>query len=317
VVHDQPDPLDSEWVTHAIDAVAPQVTPSALRTLRRNAAIVGELRGETATQSLERLTQGELFRVSPSFAEYPPSLPVRAEVESLVVQSVFGNRRFAKVLGDLGDAGAGGPRMLADCMEGAINRYSAKLDATLASALAHNRSYKARTGKGLTFGCNEIRMDMSQPPTLGEMRWQLFSLLLAAGNLSYEGAHPVVRRLLVIARSQRELFTHMEELDDAQRYVLVSGWSLYNRMVLATAIVGTAPQTGDRPGAFPPDLQRREVRLSPFDALATPSEAEMNPGLEQYVDARVPGVCGWYLEVSSDEQFVALLRAYGLSPDGR
>lgn len=103
----------------------------------------------------------------------------------------------------------------------------------------------------------------------------------------------------------------MAELDGNQRYTIVGHHSLYNRMVLATAIVGTTARGRQLPRDVLSGVRRRVIKVSPFDALASRFDADRSFGMAGLVDeAREEEF--WYIEVDNHERFSAFLGAYDL-----
>lgn len=79
-------------------------------------------------------------------------------------------------------------------------------------------------------------------PTIVGLRMKLLALCLVAGNLELRQARPAMIELTHAATAQRELIYGEKKLKwDFDRFGVAKDFTLYNRVILATGLAGTAP----------------------------------------------------------------------------
>jgi hypothetical protein len=227
---------------------------------------VSVLRKETLAQSVENLSQaGMFFWPGAGMQKYDIRLeifPLPSQVGYWDVEPVMSNRRFLKVLDELGKL----PK----------EKASALVRSELKRALPW---YKKLVAEDLEKAKEAIKPGVrppsvggfvieppGKPPTWTGLRFKILTLVLVAGNLELKECRPEIIEIALEAKASYADYRRADKFNFASAYYLVRDESLYSRQILATGLLGTSHGL-DAAKHQQVLLESRE--LTKFDAKAT------------------------------------------------
>jgi hypothetical protein len=273
---------------------------------------VAEVTAESVAESIENLVQpGMYFWPGGGSADKAHflMLPLRPEEGEDDVATIVSNRRFLRVYEELAalnpqDASA----VLVDAFPRFLKSYR---EALLFYVAARRKAPPPRPGVRYS---DSPSFQVSGPPDgkpdpLGE-RYRLLALVLIAGDLQLEGAHAAVQDVVKQGLADRELFYAEGEFSLGFRDGMLTMASLYNRQILAHALLRTSPdkaRVAQVWAALGKEMQTKDVPV--FDAVRTEGDAHFMPGP---VDFSKGVMRVEYLPSLSDEEFNLVVE--GLMP---
>ena len=204
---------------------------------QRVQAQVAEVSAESVLESIANLVQPGPYPWSASRL-YILVFPLRPEEGQDAVEAILSNEWFRRAYIELSamrpqEAAAVLNEALPVCLES----YRIALDAYIAE-----RADRARPGvpigEQVMPGLRTGRPPDGRPNPLAE-RQGLLALALIAGNLGLDGAREAVEQVVAEALAQRERFYRDDEFNESFRFGMLADGSLYNRQVLAHALLGT------------------------------------------------------------------------------
>ncbi len=134
--------------------------------------------------------------------------------------------------------------------------------------------------------------------------------MLIAGNLQNEECHAAVKEIGKKAVVQREEAISSKEHHVVYRYHLLRYASLYNRQILATALIGTSPKGGL--GSEQVTERKAEwvtSKLTKFGASATTYDRHYKHGAIKIPEA-AKQLDATYLKHSDDDEFDQIFREH-------
>jgi hypothetical protein len=251
---------------------AVQYYPGIVARIRSH---IETLKAESLRDSLDNLSDYTLFYwpVMPKRdGKVPATFPIRPGEGRHDINCILGNRRVLKLLQELAhlpsaEAGA----LVQEHLMAALSKYQSAFHELCGP---DNIEIK-RVAKPGESG--------EEGPTLYS-RYEILSLALIAGHLELESTFPAVLELAQYAREQREYLRQCYLTDKIPEWracvTLVDG-SLYNRLVIPTALVGTSG--GERKATLIQKLRSYDVpftteKLTTYDAFLTPHDIIVGPG---------------------------------------
>ena len=289
------------------ESVNEQPQPRLLRTQERVDAQVEVLKGETLEESLANLHDMDLFRWPGSGYDSmemggKPLLPDCGWYE---VHTVMSNRRVVKIIQELSLLEKGeAARMLARQLRSSLEVYKRIFREFLEKHADDLGPSAAPQGIGYRASNNP-----DGTPTLRGMRWKILSLVFISGELNLVDTRPAVLEACDCAVAQREELYDESPHNLPVGLILLTDASLYNRQILASALVGTSKSPADLEavvGNASGTWQSRD--LASWDAVATPYDLRVRFG-EVPVDYSKGRLDVRYLRKLSDETFDAVLKA--------
>ncbi len=265
--------------------------------------MVAQLKTESLEQSLAALPACEFYRwpgsIDPSLVFY--KFPFERKVGSNSVKEILSNRRFRKILQEL--------RQLSREEQAVV-----LLAALRHSLETYEQIYKRFHEQNSPYFGSELPFPTTSPsipisdnrdgsPTIYGSRLSVLALMLVAGNLNLVECNAAVRGIVEKAIAQKNEMESTEKFHMMYRYSMIRDASLYNRQVLATALIGTSPVGG--PGTKPCDMgssQWKTAQLTKFDALATAYDLHYKHGAIK-IDKETKTVSVKYLTPLIDEEF--------------
>jgi beta-lactamase regulating signal transducer with metallopeptidase domain len=274
---------------------------------RRIAGQVVVLQKESLGESIARLDEVAPY-AWPGPGELPlleVSLPIKKGAGSLEVDWIMSNRRFLKVYEEVralppAEAGA----VLAKALDEALASYRGVFGAYMKHVerfTAPDHAFSERS----TFPPFQVGNNPDRSPDLLGPRLKVLSLMLIAGNVHLKEAAPAVRAVVQEAVRQRDMFYDPKRFKEADGVGMVADASLYNREILATALLGTGMALLDADKAVvdvgaawnAKDLTRYDVPATAYDLSARDDGAVDYSG----------GLRVQYIEPIDDGQFNAMM----------
>jgi hypothetical protein len=237
-------------------------------------AQIEQLRRESTAESVKQLREVEMF-YWPGYrfdGAGSIALPLAADVGSHWVDQILSNRRFLKVFDELSRMS---PAQAAETINNQVRESLPIYRSLLAKDMATLKRNRAALPPGTpsTAGLSlQISNNSDGTPTLNGLRLQLLSLALVAGNLKLTEAKASILELVHQAESQRQLLYQPDPvLIKADRFCILADASLYQRQILATALLGAAgpPIEAKKPDAGVTALPYRVEVLPRFDTRVT------------------------------------------------
>jgi|GEM_PF-3606918 len=232
------------------------------------------LEAESLRDSLDNLSDMTLFDLLPTregmrFGRFP--MPPREG--RFDIRCILGNKRVLKLLKELGDlpkAEAGA--LVQEHLMAALSEYQSAFQELFGPD---------RIGPPRRVQPGE---ESAGRPTPYTRRYEILSLALIAGHLELESTFPAVLELAQYAREQREYLGQCyltDKIPEDRAYDILADGSLYNRLVIPTALVGTSG--AERKATLMQKLRSYDVpftteKLTTYDAFLTPHDIIVGPG---------------------------------------
>jgi hypothetical protein len=226
---------------------------------------------ESLAESLDKLGRLDMY----TWPGPPPENGVSVEFPLpkdngwQVVDQLFSSRRFLKVYEELAllsrsEAGA----LILERLPVARQVYGKLLDEFVAQPW-----FKLADGpdtgqfhRGFS-GSDSDNEDGT--PTLWGTRFEVFALVLLAGELKLETVHGEILDLAEYACGQRQSYSDPKVHYPHNGVLSLTYLSLYNRQILGTALLLTLPSVGSGDPALPPGVTWVEKRLTKYKAVYT------------------------------------------------
>jgi len=272
---------------------------------QRVRARVAEVSTESLAESIANLVQPGPYSWSGSRCQILV-FPLRPEEGQEAVETILSNEWFLRAYRELSamrpqEAAAVLNEALPVCLES----YRIALDAYTAEC-ADRAQPGVPIGEQVGPGLRALRPRDGRPNPLGE-RQGLLALALIAGNLGLDGAREAVEQVVAEALAQRERFYRDDEFNESFRFGMLTDASLYNRQILAHALLGTSP---DKAGSIQVlktlGLQAQTRELLAYDAVRTAADAQLMPGPVDYSKGVMTVE---YLPPITDDEFDTIIAA--------
>ncbi len=248
---------------------------------RRVQAQVAEVSTESLAESIANLVQPGPYSWSGARCQFLV-FPLRPEEGQETVETILSNEWFRRAYIELSamrpqEAAAVLNEALPVCLES----YRIVLDAYIAERADRFRP-GVPIGEQVGPGLRTLRPPDGRPNPLGE-RQGLLALALIAGNLGLDGAREAVEQVVAEALAQRERFYRDDEFHESFRFGMLTDASLYNRQILAHALLGTSP---DKEGSLQVlralGLAAQTRELLAYDAVRAAAKIRLMPGPVDY-----------------------------------
>ena len=233
----------------------------------KNDRTIALLKEENIDQSLKLLSDVSLFTDPGIRGVYNPTtiirFPIAIEKDRIDVEMILSNRRFLKIyqeFTDMSEHEAG--RLLCREIDTILPIYSDLFNASWTQLMTGIKA--APPGMTRSVGPTLQTSDNADhSPTLLGARLKILSIALIAGNLNIASAKPGIKKIVEQAIQQREVYYKGDSQSEADRFCMLTGAGIYNRQILALAILGISGSTMD--------LEVR--RLPTFDTPVTPYDS--------------------------------------------
>lgn len=212
------------------------------RTMERVQLQIAEVEEESFAVSMAKLSDVEMYfwpGVQRDSIEFP-EVPLPSDFGLLDLDRIYSNRRVQKLMEEFlsvprADACATIQNSLRNALEEYKDLYYVEvLEHPALSDERHNGSFGYRTSN-MPDGA----------PTLQGSRLEILGLLVIIANLQYTELRPAVNDVLHLALEQRD-FMYSPNINRAFAFHALEMASLYNRPILAAALMGTdsSPSVG-------------------------------------------------------------------------
>lgn len=240
--------------------------------------IINMLEKENLDKSLSMLLQVQLYypgEMSMANEGQVPKIPLDSSAGRIDVSAILSNRRFLKVLKELSNL----PKEQADqkvCqhLKVAIETYNKtfkKYMKDYGKVLEENRKNPER-GKPIGF----ISYVSDGRITLKAIRYKVLAIVLIAGQLNLPESGKYVNEVLEIALEQRKTFYNTDAFTPSNTVIMLEGGSLYNRQILAMALLGThLPDEYSQKILQQNSKKITDYKLTSYNAAATPFERSL------------------------------------------
>jgi hypothetical protein len=243
--------------------------PAAEAPARSGPALIQEridqqidlLKAESLEESLKMLSEIDMFKWPGNRADRSGgiTMPLKPDVGREDIEEIMSNRRFLKVMDELGALPKGkAAALVTKEIQATLPVYQKMLDEALERLVNGRAAAPAgiRTSSGLSM---QVSNNQDHSPTLAGARLKLLALVLAAGNLDLAEARGAVREVATFACQQRDqLYQPHALLTEADRFLILRQATLYNRQIL---VCGIQQRSGIK--------DWEEKKLTKFDAQTT------------------------------------------------
>lgn len=269
---------------------------------------VNLLKSESLDQSLRRLGSDGMAYLRPGvkmnnalgLVEMPLGPESDREMERHVL-IILSNRRFVKVLQQLLSMSKEEVSAIVNReLEQALSLYEPLIARPL-TVIRKDSGFARPTAFGIVFEDN-----VDAPPFLAGQRLRLLALLLIASKLELTDCRASVIKVAQKAVSDYVLVSNKHEFDEHVAAMLMLEESIYNRQVLATALVGTCKSPAVDAVVQRHKLSWKSLDLAAYDALATPFDAMRWGVTTDYSKGRISIK---YVSALTDEALKELLDA--------
>ena len=257
------------------------------------------LRAESTKESVEMLHQiGEyqLFHTPGQIC----ILPLHAENGNSDVSKVMSNRRFLKVLKELGSM----PKsQAASIVNEEINKTL-----PLYLSMFDERIDKYREIGDVRLG-GQMSNNPDKSPVFHGLRYKILALVFTAGHLGLDETQPAVLNVARAAITQRKHWYYSREFLRIDRAGILIHAGIYNRQILATGLFGTSGQLEQGLEDFlkTVDIECQTRKLTHFDSSKTPYDYLAGWGIP--VDYSGGEQIVKFPEPIDDKSFDAILKA--------
>lgn len=235
---------------------------------------VNLLKSESLDQSLRRLGSDVSAYLIPGVKTntgLSPLMPLGPESDQEIerhVLIILSNRRFVKVLQQLLSMSKEEASAIVNReLEQALSLYE-PLIARALTVIRKDSGFDPPTGFGFVWEDN-----VDAPPSLAGQRLRLLALLLIASKLELTDCRASVIKVAQKAVSDYVLVSNKHEFNEYGAAMLTLEESIYNRQVLATALVGICKSPAVDAVVQRHKLSWKSLDLAAYDAVATPAEA--------------------------------------------
>ena len=241
--------------------------PQKASSKHKNDKTIALLKEENIDQSLKLLSDVSLFHDPRIGGVYDPTIiirfPIAIEEDQIDIERILSNRRFLKIyqeFTDMSEHEAG--RLLCREMDIILPIYCDLFNASWTQLMTGIKA--APPGMTRSVGPTLQTSDNADhSPTLLGARLKILSIALIAGNLNIASAKPGIKKIVEQAIQQREVYYKGDSQSEADRFCMLTGAGIYNRQILAMAVLGISGSTMD--------LEVR--RLPTFDTPVTPYDS--------------------------------------------
>ncbi len=257
------------------------------------------LRAESTKESVEMLHQIGEYRAHTEFGERT-GLPLHAENGNSDVSKVMSNRRFLKVLKELGSM----PKsQAASIVNEEINKTL-----PLYLSMFDERIDKYREIGDVRLG-GQMSNNPDKSPVFHGLRYKILALVFAVGNLGLDETQPAILNVARAAITQRKHWYYSREFSRIDRAGILIHAGIYNRQILATGLFGTSGQLEQGMEDFleTVDIECQERKLTHFDSSKTPYDYLAGWGIP--VDYSGGEQIVKFPEAIDDKSFDAILKA--------
>jgi len=244
------------------------------------------LSNELLQKSLELLSEVDMYMwpgASSRSLATPLVFPMDASLQYLDLEFVSSSRRFLKVYQELLDLPKEvAERFVSDSLDTAFSNYRNLYEDYLGQCNEMGLfSIDPREGTVMIGPLERLNNTKDGSPTLRGTRYHLYSLMLIVGNLGLEKAKPKVAEIAEHARTQRDWLYNLTESHIAVRHTVLENASLYNPLMIATALRGVGPEAqedySDPLSDSPSEVET--LKLTTFDAEWTTSDLPVRSGI--------------------------------------
>lgn len=194
--------------------------------------------------------------------------PLKTSVGQRDVVIIIANRRFLKLSHELALL----PNEKAEDsvsreITSALSQYKILFDSYMQK---HAETFQHNLNKFPSKSLGFVHTTADGVPTLLAMRFKVLALTLLAGNLQLQQTQPAISKVLETAIAQRDMFYTKNAFYQRDAALMLCEGSLYNRQILATAVLGTYI-TSDMAGQLLKDLgyKLKSDRLTRYNAVCT------------------------------------------------
>lgn len=259
-------------------------------------AQVQVLQKESLQQSLEKLAIPEMYYWPGTFigAKLPPPwFPLVPEVGQYDVDTILSNRRFLKVYHGLSilpkDQAA---KLLKEHIGEGAKSQKKILEFYMKALLP-----VAKEGRYVDI---PVALTERESPTLHGWRLKVFALILIAGN---QEAAELYSEIAEVVREGRRHYQALQADLGVMAVVMVWRDSLYNRQILATGLMKTAPDTPEAEAVRKKYANRwKTIKLTRYDAEYSVYDFPTSRGFIN-PDYSKGTLTMHYLDKLSDEEF--------------
>lgn len=225
--------------------------------------ICDTLRTESTQDSVKMLHQIAEYQFPGSDPIQPCSLPLLAENGTTELEKVMSNRRFLKILAELGT-------MSKSQAASVVNQ---EIDNTLPlylSMLDEQVEHFKQAGK-VQLG-SKISNNEDRSPVFQGLRLKLLALVFTAGNLELEQSQTAIQEVAKAAISQRKRWYYSKDFSKIDRAAILIHQGIYNRQILVTGLYGTYGFSEQEIDSVSQKngLPFQERKLTLYDSSATP-----------------------------------------------
>jgi len=300
---------------------APGTAQAALRKAdpRLSGRIEGQissLKQETIPRSVEKLSDVNMFAwpgVYPNTVLFH-GLPLNANHDQDTIETIMSNRRFRKVLAELGGLDKSKAseiigRQLSNAVAVYLSLYADEMEVlTERHKISDIDTNHSRGGLSFISGTTN-----DQVVLLGA-RLDVLSLAWISGLLELRELKPQVDSVARLALKQRDEMYAANSVDPLAREQMLFEASLYNRQILGCALLGVAEKSSARAAVLAKSkLGVKEEVLATYDAAVTEYDLPVRSGFMK-PDRSRGTVTVKYLSPATDSTFNDLSRALMVLP---
>ncbi|MHC4461685.1 MAG: hypothetical protein ACYS30_09645 [Planctomycetota bacterium] len=275
--------------------------------------IIRILSAESVEESLNKLDEIDLYIKSYQLLMDTPDrgIPLDVSVGQKDIVAIMGHRRFLKVVDEFSLLSRKeAARLVSREIISSLSEYNKLFDSYMkrhAKMFKHNQKRprgKKRKSLGFTISVRDGK------PTLIAVRYKVLALVLISGNLQLQQAQPAVTKVLETAIEQRDIFYNRGLFDEFDAWFMLMDGSLYNRQIVATAVLGTYVD---------PDKQKeilkqfrckfKSERLTRYNAAVAPYGLSDFPPESGPIDYSKGELTVKYLEPLNDSKFDDIINA--------
>jgi len=275
--------------------------------------IIRILSAESVEESLNKLDEIDLYIKSYQLLMDTPdtAIPLDVSVGQKDIVAIMGHRRFLKVVDEFSLLSRKeAARLVSREIISSLSEYNKLFDSYMkrhAKTFKHNQKRprgKKRKSLGFTISVRGGK------PTLIAVRYKILALVLISGDLQLQQAQPAISKVLETAIEQRDIFYNRGLFDEFDAWFMLMDGSLYNRQIIATAVLGTYVD---------PDKQKeilkqfgckfKSERLTRYNAAVAPYGLSDFPPESGPIDYSKGELTVKYLEPLNDSKFDGIVNA--------
>jgi hypothetical protein len=244
------------------------------------------LKKESLEQSLRNLSEVDLFfwpgaPLSSGFGVSGSVIPLPPSFGNTDLEAIISNRRFLKIYADLqGKPQAEIEAILSEHLKRALGEYTKLFD-------NHMESYRSKytlealKDENIIYGVPFIIENAPEGKVvLSGSRLQVLSFVWLYGLLNIPDTQGAVDRVLQQALSHRESIYNDKEVVESFKLDMLTQGSLYNRQILAQAVLGSRQDEAAVLSGFNDSgIKIKTRRLTDFKASLTISDLPIRSGI--------------------------------------